>query len=301
MNADELAGLPIGARIQAIRERRGKSRPVTANLVGRSAQWLKDVERGRRLPPRWDMLVSLADVLHVDITTLTGSAPIAADLQRREGHPVVADLREAIESTPLQLPDGPEPDVQALLQRAADAWHRWHTSHAPRTAAGALLPQIVRDGRRAVRVTSGKERRTAHMALTSAYALAEQVLAWVSDSALLWLAADRCMNSAQEADRPEPVAGAGCWATSGEPPAERKTPTGSPSTPRTCWSHTWPTAPTTHEPCGDRCSCTQPSPLPAWGKRATRCTRWIEARRCPGGFGPTTHIRGPCSGLRTRS
>lgn len=208
MKADELAGLPIGARIQAIRERQGKSRPVIANLVGRSAQWLKDVERGRRLPPRWDMLVSLANVLHVDVTTLTGSAPIAADLQRREGHPVVADLREAIEATPLQLPDGPEPDVQALLQRAADAWQLWHNSRAPRTSAGALLPRLLRDGRRAVRVTSGTERRTAHMALTSAYALAEQVLAWVSYPALLWLAADRCMTSAQEADRPEPLAGA---------------------------------------------------------------------------------------------
>src|SRR5690606_691755 len=111
MHADELAGLPIGARIQAIRERQGKARPVIAGLVGRSPQWLKDVERGRRLPPRWDMLVALADVLHVDVTTLTGtgSAPISADLQRREGHPVVSGLREAIESTPLQLQDGPEP------------------------------------------------------------------------------------------------------------------------------------------------------------------------------------------------
>lgn len=211
MNADELAGLPIGARIQAIRERQGKARPVIAGLVGRSPQWLKDVERGRRLPPRWDMLVALANVLHVDVTTLTGtgsSAPISADLQRREGHPVVSGLREAIESTPLQLQDGPEPDVQALLQRAADAWYLWHTSPTPRASAGALLPQIIRDGRRATRVTTGKERRTAHMALTSAYALSEQVLAWVSDAALLWLAADRCMTSAQEADRPEPLAGA---------------------------------------------------------------------------------------------
>ncbi|GAA4857645.1 helix-turn-helix transcriptional regulator [Saccharopolyspora cebuensis] len=211
MNADELAGLPIGTRIQAIRERQGKSRPVVANLVGRSAQWLKDVERGRRLPPRWDMLVALASVLHVDVTTLTGtgSAPISAGLQRREGHPVVSGLREAIESTPFRFQDdGPEPDVRALLQRAADAWHLWHTSPTPRASAGALLPQLVRDGRRAARVTTGKDRRTAHMALTSAYALAEQVLAWVADSALLWLAADRCMTSAQEADRPEPLAGA---------------------------------------------------------------------------------------------
>ncbi|GAB3287825.1 helix-turn-helix transcriptional regulator [Parasphingorhabdus pacifica] len=179
-----------------------------ANLVGRSAQWLKDLERGRRLAPRWDMLVALANVLHVDVSTLTGSAPISASLQRREGHPVVADLRESIEQFPLQLRDGPEPDVQVLLQRVADAWHFWHTSSTPRASAGAMLPQIIRDGRHAARVTNGKTRRTAHMVLTSAYALAEQVLAWVADSALLWLAADRCMASAQEADQPEPLAGA---------------------------------------------------------------------------------------------
>lgn len=140
------------------------------------------------------MLIALANVLHVDVTTLTGSAPISADLQRRAGHPAVADLRESIEQFPLQLSDGPEPDVQALLTRAADAWHRWHASVTPRASAGALLPQLIRDGRRATRITTGNERRTAHMALTSAYALSEQVLAWVSDSALLWLAADRCMS-----------------------------------------------------------------------------------------------------------
>ena len=60
MHADELAGLPIGARIQAVRERQGKTRPVVAGLVGRSAQWLKDVERGRRLR-RHDRL---GDILH---------------------------------------------------------------------------------------------------------------------------------------------------------------------------------------------------------------------------------------------
>lgn len=74
MQADELAGQPIGARIQVIRERQGKTRTVVAGLVGRSPQWLKDVERGRRLPPRWDMLVRLAQVLHVDVTALTGDA-----------------------------------------------------------------------------------------------------------------------------------------------------------------------------------------------------------------------------------
>lgn len=210
MHADELAGQPIGARIQAIRERQGKTRPVVAGLLGMSPQWLKDIEKGRRQPPRWDKLTELATILHVAIEEITGQsgAPLSAPLQRRAGHPVVDDMRDAIETPLLQLQDGPEPDVRGLVTRAADAWHLWHTSPTPRASTGAVLPQLIRDARRATRVVTGGERRTAHMALTSAYALSEQVLAWVADSALLWLAADRCMNHAEEADQPEALAGA---------------------------------------------------------------------------------------------
>jgi tetratricopeptide (TPR) repeat protein len=71
-----------------------------------------------------------------------------------------------------------------------------------------MLPAIIRDGRRAVRVLDGEDRRTAYRALAGAYALAEQVLAWVADPALLWLAADRCMDCAQQADDPETLAAA---------------------------------------------------------------------------------------------
>lgn len=211
MQADELAGQPIGARIQVIRERQGKTRTVVAGLVGRSPQWLKDVERGRRLPPRWDMLVRLAQVLHVDVTALTGdaggvTAPVS--LQRREGHPVVTALREAIEDPVLQPPDSPDPDVASLVQRAEHAWRLWHRSAEPRAATGTVLPRLIREARQATRMTGGKERRMAHAVLVSAYALCEQALAWVADPALLWLVADRCMHHAQEADQPELMAAA---------------------------------------------------------------------------------------------
>lgn len=206
---DDFEGLPIGARIQALRERRGKTRPVVANLVGRSAEWLKAVEKGRLQPPRIDMLMRLAEVLDVrDLAELTGSSAVPTDLQRRSGHHAVDDLREAIEATQLKLPNAEVDGEENLQRRAADAWQAWHTSTTPRASAGALLPAIIRDARRSARVLEDSERRKAHAALTSAYALAEQVLAWVADSALLWLAADRCMASAEQADDPHALAGA---------------------------------------------------------------------------------------------
>lgn len=198
----------VGERIQVIRERTGKSRPVVAGLVGRSAEWLKAVEKGRRQPPRLDMLVRLAEVLGVrDLSELTGETSLEIGLQRRSGHPVVPDIREAIEGVDLAA-SGPSVAPVELQQRTARAWEIWHTSPTPRADAGAMLPQLIRDGRRAVRVLAGQDRRNAYIALAGAYALSEQVLAWVADSALLWLAADRCMECAQQADDPDTLAAA---------------------------------------------------------------------------------------------
>lgn len=206
--ADELAGMTIGERIQSVRERTGKSRPVVAALVGRSAEWLKAIEKGRSQPPRLDMLVRLAEVLGVrNLAELTGEGSLEIGLQRRSGHPVVPAIREAIEGVELGA-TGPSVSPEELQQRADHAWQVWHTSQTPRASAGALLPQLIRDGRRAVRVLDGHDRRRAYIALAGAYALAEQVLAWVADSALLWLAADRCMECAQQADDPNTLAAA---------------------------------------------------------------------------------------------
>lgn len=204
---DELAGKTIGERIQIIRERRGKSRPVVAGLVGRSAEWLKAVEKGRLHTPRWEKLVELAGALGVrDVSELTGSSTATGSIERCE-HDAVPALREAIEESALTVSAESASAPAALLDRTADAWALWHSSATPRKAVGAVLPQIIRDARRAARVLDGAERREAHIALSAAYALAEQVLAWVSDSALLWLAADRCMTSAELADDPVALAG----------------------------------------------------------------------------------------------
>lgn len=198
----------IGERIQAVRERTGKSRPLVAGLVGRSAEWLKAVERGRCKPPRLDMLVRLAEALGVrDMAELTGETTLEIGLQPRSGHAVVDPIREAIETVELEV-SGPSVSPAELTERTARAWWIWHTSAKPRADAGAVLPQLIRDGRRAVRTLAGAERRQAAAALSSAYALSEQILAWVSESALLWLSADRCMAAAEIADEPHALAGA---------------------------------------------------------------------------------------------
>lgn len=205
---DDLAGKSIGERIQIVRTRTGKSRAVVAGLVGRSEEWLRDVERGRQGAPGLEMLLKLGQALGVrDLTELTGEHELLVGLSRRAGHPVVPAIREAIESVDL-TPAASAVDPAELRARVERAWRLWHTSMTPRADAGAMLPELIRDGRRALRTLDGQERRSAAAALSGAYALSEQVLAWVADSPLLWLAADRCMAAAEIADDPVTLASA---------------------------------------------------------------------------------------------
>ncbi|PKV80934.1 helix-turn-helix domain-containing protein [Nocardia fluminea] len=206
---DETVARAIGERIQNIRTRTGKTREVVAGLVGRSEDWLRDVEKGRlKNPPALDVLLRLGQALGVrDLTEITGDHELLVGIARRAGHPVVPDIREAIESVDLSPAASPI-DAVELRARVERAWRLWHTSATPRADAGAMLPQLIRDGRRAVRTLDGEERRAAAAALSGAYALSEQVLAWVADAPLLWLAADRCMSSAETADDPVTLASA---------------------------------------------------------------------------------------------
>lgn len=206
---DELAGKTIGQRIQILRERRGKSRAVVAGLVGRSEEWLKAVEKGRLQPPRLDMLVRIAEVLGIqDLQQLTGQQDIPLGLVRRAAHDAVPAIREATEEIPLVVPTDPQPDAEDLRRRVRDAWRTWHASPAPREALAGVLPELIRECQRAVRVLDGRDRRAAYAALSEVYALCEQVLAWVSDAPLVWLVADRGMLAAQQADDPLVLAGA---------------------------------------------------------------------------------------------
>ncbi|PZG41395.1 XRE family transcriptional regulator [Spongiactinospora gelatinilytica] len=206
---DDLAGKGIGARIQIIRERKGMTRETVAGLVGRSGQWLKDIEKGRRGEPRLSVLLKLAEILAVtNLAQLLGDevdVPVAA--WRRIPHPAVPAIREAVHAQPLTL-EPAQVDAGALQSRVSDAWQLWHRSSTQRTDVGRLLPSLITDARAAVRATEGTERRVANAALAHVYGLCEQLLAWTSEPELLWLTADRGIAAAQDADTPESLAGA---------------------------------------------------------------------------------------------
>ena len=64
-----------GQRIARARRRRGLSQAALAGLAGRSESWLSQVERGLRQVDSHSVLVSLAEILRVDVGELTGDEP----------------------------------------------------------------------------------------------------------------------------------------------------------------------------------------------------------------------------------
>ena len=212
---DDLEGRRTGERIQVLRERKGLSRRVLAELVGMSESWLKGIERGTRLAPRLPKLVKLAEVLGIgDVAVLAGT-----DMELTNGvsiplasfshipHAAAPAIREAVWS-PMLRPPTSVPKVAALRRHTDEAWHIWHGSITHRTDVGRVLPTLVNDARGAARLAQGEERRAANALLVDVYALVQHELVWASEAEVMAVVADRGMVAAQEADRPLPLAGA---------------------------------------------------------------------------------------------
>ncbi|MFV2010786.1 MULTISPECIES: helix-turn-helix domain-containing protein [unclassified Micromonospora] len=197
----------FGSRLRTFRERSGKTRAVLGGLVGRSAEWVKALESGRLLTPRLPMLLRLAEVLDIDdLSVLTGDQSLPIASVTRAGHPAIDGVAAAMYRT--TLPAGDPLAAAALRARVDQAWTAWHHASAERTAVAALLPRLLADARLAARLLDGAERRQAATELARVYHLVQLYAAHQPQPQLVWLAADRAMLAAQDADDPGAIAAA---------------------------------------------------------------------------------------------
>lgn len=197
----------FGTRLRAHRERAGKTRAVLGGLVGRSAEWVKALESGRLLTPRLPMLLRLAEVLDVgDLADLTGDQALPVASVTRAGHPAVGSVAAAMQRT--TVPAGEPVPVDVLRGLVDQAWTLWHRSSTERTAVAAVLPELLDDARRSARRLDGQDRRAALAELARVYHLAQLYAAHQPYPELVWLAADRAMAAAQDADSPAAIAAA---------------------------------------------------------------------------------------------
>src|SRR6266540_3548815 len=206
----EPAGLPPGRRIQHCRERAGMSRRVLGGLIDRSAEWVKAVETGRLQTPRLTMLLRIARALGVDdLAVLTGDdQAVPVQVFTSEPHAALAAVRAAL--TGYQVtPAGTAPSVDHLGIRLEQAWAVRHSSPDHRTQLGAVLPGLIGDAQRAVRLHT--DARGARRLLARVYQLTDFYVAYQPAPELVWLVADRAMREARDADDPYLIGGS-AWA-----------------------------------------------------------------------------------------
>ncbi|MEU5302645.1 helix-turn-helix domain-containing protein [Streptomyces noursei] len=206
--------VPIGRRIELLRLRRGMSREVLAQLIGRSGEWLRQVERQQRPLQNLPVLMELARVLGIrDLSEFLGT-PVAEPPTVHT--PPCSALRDAVIAR--HHPDHGTPGSAA---DAVDlAWHAWHHQSERYTYIMSLLPRLLTST--VWTAHAGEQAATG----AQAYRLASLVLHRMEDTTSALLAADRGLSAALASGEPDTIAALrlryGCaLADSGMPDAAR--------------------------------------------------------------------------------
>ncbi|MFI1734057.1 helix-turn-helix domain-containing protein [Streptomyces acidicola] len=201
--------LTFGQRVQRARTRAGKTRAYVADVMGHSVEWVKALEKDRIRMPGLPKLLRLAHTLGVeDITELTGDDRITAATYTKAEHTALPLMKQALTRYQLATPDAPPESAEVLTARLRQAWKLWHADGDHRTAIIALLPGLLADTQRSVRLLDGADRRRALVALAETYHLAQLFLSFQPAPDLVMLTGDRAMTAAQDADSPRAIAAA---------------------------------------------------------------------------------------------
>jgi transcriptional regulator with XRE-family HTH domain len=194
-------GLGRGQRIARARRRRGLSQAALAGLVGRSESWLSQVERGLRGADSHTVLVSLAEILRVDVTDLTGDDAGDPQVSR---YAAVREIERAmmaydcLESVIGADSAVREPDL-ARLRLAVDRANRSYQA-ARYDETGRMLPSLIRSVETAARTCLSKDAAAVGALRSQVYQSVAMVRSRVGETSLAWTAGDRAVTAAEHAD-----------------------------------------------------------------------------------------------------
>lgn len=190
----------IGRRIQMYRLRRGLTQEVLAGRVGRSTSWLSQVERGLRGVESWRVILDLAGVLKVDPRALVDRPLNLAPNGGRRFEPLAA-MRRALGDYGGVWPHADstdEPaDIRALQDNVRHVNVLYQAAHYEE--AGALLARLVPAAERTSRQPAGGDHGAGLGVLCDAYCAMAKTLAKVSETEWAWVAAERALAAAQQA------------------------------------------------------------------------------------------------------
>lgn len=212
MRALDDPDVTVGERIAYHRRRRGLSQVVLAGLVGRTEEWLSQIERGSRDLDRLSVLIEVARALRVEPIQLLGkpftSRPTSA---RRNQDPTLGTapdhvplIRQAMRRydgfAPLMVePPDEAPTLDDLRRRLARAFRCSQTERW--SELGPMLPDLIADAYHLVQAApSAAGRRDAYRAQSLAYRVTSGMLDRLGETDLPALAAERAAVAAAQAD-----------------------------------------------------------------------------------------------------
>lgn len=189
-----LSTATVGERIALYRRRRGLGQAQLARLVGRTASWLEQVERGVRSVDRAAVLGQLAAVLRVPVGDLAPGSLV--EQERDEEAPAVAAVRAALTAYPtLAKPvNGRPPSGRELIALRYAVDHAWELVSAARQSELAeLLPGLLARAEAARAAWVRSDDRTSLTLAAETYQLTSALLSQACEPVLAWLAADRAL------------------------------------------------------------------------------------------------------------
>jgi transcriptional regulator with XRE-family HTH domain len=196
--------MTVGERVAFYRRRRGMAQVVLAGLVARTEDWLSRVENNRIELDRLSVIRSLADALDVTIGDLVAE-PALLDWTTDSGVRTVPALRAVLMNYGLAIPaladdgDVAPPsldDVQQDISEVFDAYQ------APPGYVTGRAPLVLSAALRAARSAGAEDANRANALLALAYQSAVSVLTKLGETDLAWIASERGLHAAQEANNP---------------------------------------------------------------------------------------------------
>ena len=191
--------LMLGECIAWHRRRRGITQEVLAGLVGRTTDWLSKVERGRIPIDRLSVLEQVADALRIPLARLIDRAGTWSPTAPAHGLDI-GPLRDVLADYSY-LTTNPDPasiDLDVLAAEIGETWSAYQDSRYAR--ANRLLPAALTRARTAGLALEGHEKVHAQKRLAMAYQGAAMLLTKIGETDLAWLAADRGLGKAFEAE-----------------------------------------------------------------------------------------------------
>ncbi|SER84867.1 helix-turn-helix domain-containing protein [Actinokineospora terrae] len=190
----------LGRRIAFHRGKRGLTQGQLGKMLSRSESWVSQVERGARRIDRMSVLEAVAEALEIELAELAPEANVVAATTRPRAATSLSLALCSSDALHAVLSDVSPVDVERLGRSADQAWEYAHGSQYENLSEllGTLIPELEY----ATRKTAGSDRRRMCVAKAKAYQAAAGVLSKLGEVGAAWVAVDRAISAAEDADEP---------------------------------------------------------------------------------------------------